>query len=181
MSKHRYHFKAGDSVLIYNGGKLEGRATIKKRLGGYDDYYSVVFDSDAERGYSDLFSRWVAPEWQAPGFKVSYEDAYNEAPTQPPGARWIGSAVLLLTLTMFPFVAHAAKAPRHVTRPISNITVKVMPAEKLAGKPWRITTSDADSCTAWVSEKAPSVPTAQLNAFIACQGAILRVVKGGAR
>jgi hypothetical protein len=94
--------------------------------------------------------------------------------------------------------AHAAdKAPRHVTKPVSTITVKVVGAEDYQrkakgadptrtadGRPaqWILTTLDADSCVAWVSKAAkPNVATVQLDAFVACQVAIGRAGKGGAK
>lgn len=75
----------------------------------------------------------------------------------------------------------AAKAPRHVTRPISSISVKVMPHAAFQGRfrasraAWAITTADADSCTAWVDGAVPGREAAELAAFKGCQE------KGGAK
>jgi len=63
MSAH--DFKAGDRVKIFNGGKLEGWATIQKPLDYDANYYSVLFDGDDA---SDLYKRWVMPAWQKEGF-----------------------------------------------------------------------------------------------------------------
>lgn len=81
----------------------------------------------------------------------------------------------------------AAPAPkRHATRPISSITVKIVYAEDYArkaktadptvtpdGKPatWLISSYDADSCVAWVSdgENAKGIAAAEVAAFKACR------------
>lgn len=68
------------------------------------------------------------------------------------------------------------KAPRHTTKPISTITVKVVAqADFLRGAPagqrgpWRITTADLDGCTAWVDDSAPDVTAAEVLALRACR------------
>lgn len=99
-------------------------------------------------------------------------------------------AVLLMVSTHAAHAAdkqangHGGKQPRHVTHALSTITVKVVAqadfARKLATRPgtevpdtpWTITAADADSCTAWVSERASE--GAELAAFRACR----RVIDG---
>ena len=73
------------------------------------------------------------------------------------------------------------KAPRH-TKPISTITVKVVPhADYLRiAKPsesWHITTSDDDGCTAWVDTRG-DVDKNEPAAFTACRAAIDSAVDG---
>lgn len=106
----------------------------------------------------------------------------------------------LATLSMgdlyFPARAHAA--PRHVTKPVSSITVKVVRHEDYARNqkapltPWRIKSADLDSCSAWVDTTAPNVSMAEPAAFLACRHAIdvavdaahaasERIAKGGVR
>lgn len=99
------------------------------------------------------------------------------------GRRWIALPVLALVL---PIAAHAAdKAPRHTVKPVSTITIKVMPDADYAakeakadhtitadGKPahWIITAGDSDSCTAWVPMRYAG--TAEAQAFRACRNVI---------
>lgn len=106
---------------------------------------------------------------------------------------WAAVVVLLASL-LFSGVVQAAepastKAPR--VKPVSTITVKVVsdadyqrkakgadPTVMQNGKPapWIITALDTDSCTAWVSTKAPDVTVAELLAFRACRTAINKAV-----
>lgn len=93
---------------------------------------------------------------------------------------------LLARLAVFAFLAllslpvfAAPKAHRHVTKPLSAITVKVVAHESFLRvakptqrSPWFITTSDSDSCTAWVDTTAGNVPAAEIGAFRACRTAI---------
>lgn len=65
MSTNHYSFKPGERVKVYNGGKLEGTATIKARLPEDSDYYKVHFEGDDPGGF---YKRWVMPEWQSPNF-----------------------------------------------------------------------------------------------------------------
>jgi hypothetical protein len=60
-----YDFKKGDRVKVFNGGKLEGWATVKKLLNNDDNYYVVLFDGDDPGA---LYQRWVMPAWQEDGF-----------------------------------------------------------------------------------------------------------------
>jgi hypothetical protein len=76
-----------------------------------------------------------------------------------------------------------ARAPRHVTHPISSISVKVMPHAAFQGRFravsglfWGITTADADSCVAWVDGGAPGIEAAELAAFKGCRAAVDRAV-----
>lgn len=77
-----------------------------------------------------------------------------------------------------------ARAPRQVTRPVSSISVKVMPHAsfqgrfRAAGAAWAITTADADSCTAWVDGGAAGIEAAELAALKACRAAVDRAVDG---
>lgn len=87
--------------------------------------------------------------------------------------RRLGLALAILLLASG---LNAAPKPRHVTKPISAITVKVVAqADFLRGAPagqrgpWRITTADADSCTAWVDDSAPDVTAAEVLALRACR------------
>jgi hypothetical protein len=109
--------------------------------------------------------------------------------------RYLAALCVALLCSSLASAATAPKAPRRVTRPISSITVKVMPdvdyqrkakgADKTVtanGKPapWILTTLDADSCTAWVSTKAPDVTAAEVAAFRAFRVAIDKTVDGAA-
>lgn len=60
-----HNFNNGDRVKVFNGGKLEGWATVKRLLNHDDNYYAVLFDGD-EPGA--LYKRWVMPQWQEEGF-----------------------------------------------------------------------------------------------------------------
>lgn len=64
VDKAHHNFKKGDRVKVFNGGKLEGLATVVALLPQDDDYYRVRF-FDEPHG---LFARWVSPEWQRPDF-----------------------------------------------------------------------------------------------------------------
>lgn len=95
---------------------------------------------------------------------------------------WVAVLVLLSSL-FYSGVVQAAepaaqKAPR--VKPVSAITIKVMPPEKLGKAEWKITTADADSCTAWVSSTAKDVTATELVAFKACRAAINKAVDGAA-
>lgn len=124
-----------------------------------------------------------------PGLVAGYhlnDPARTEARFHVAGAR-----ALLARLAVFAFLAllylpafAAPTAHRHVTKPLSAITVKVVahqdftrklasrPGAEAPGTPWIITSHDIDSCVAWVDTTAGNVPAAEIGAFRACRTAI---------
>lgn len=81
-----------------------------------------------------------------------------------------------------------ARASRHVTRPLSSVTVKIMPHAAFQSRfrasraAWAITTADADSCTAWVDAATPGLEAAGQAAYGGCRAAIGQAqAKGGAK
>jgi len=90
--------------------------------------------------------------------------------------RRLGLALGILLLGTSLYAAPVPHKPRHVTKPISTITVKVVSqVDFLRGAPaggrgsWRITTADIDGCTAWVDDSAPDVTAAEILALRACR------------
>lgn len=89
------------------------------------------------------------------------------------------AVAVLLSLSFAASAAHAQTAPkpRAVTRPISSITVKVMPEERFHGKSqhWLISAVSGTSCTAWVDAAVVQREKAELTAYAACRRALAAV------
>lgn len=115
--------------------------------------------------------------------------ASNDTPEGPwvyakPPCRsyWRASFAALALSLLLPLAVQAApqKVPRHTVKPLSSITVKVVPDQDfqrkaaqvglVAGQSYVITAHDLDGCTAWVTERASDI--AQYAAFKACRKAI---------
>lgn len=83
-----HDFKVGAKVKVFNGGRLEGIATIERLLSSNDNYYGVHFEGDNPR---TLYKRWVLPRWQEDGFdpsaagdfSLSHYGVPREAPAPP--------------------------------------------------------------------------------------------------
>jgi hypothetical protein len=68
----------GSRVKIFNGGKLEGWATIKAACSTEHDYH-VQFEGDTDRGF---WRRTVMPQWQEEGFEPLSSDTDRERTAQ---------------------------------------------------------------------------------------------------
>lgn len=148
------------------------------------------FDNEPPESPSEITIRTLKAEVER--LAVDLEIAGSRLEGEGQGGRSAGlsalaARTLLARLAVFAFLAllslpvfAAPKTHRHVTKPLSTITVKVVPHEAyirgqkgpLAHAAWRITTVDIDSCTVWVDTTAPDVSGAEVGALRACRKAI---------